>query len=140
MPYVRANEPQSTSVAGIAGLHKWLAELARDTSPVDVHAVLNLGAAVVLHGSLEPCHLGRVLRLADPAVVADLEADHSRLHKDLVFLHEQTHSGADAQEQAALAAGLLEALRRHLDRDERTLYRPLSRLLELPDSGQPGAA
>lgn len=137
---MKASEPQDAAHLEVAGLHRWLADLARDTPPVDVPAILNLGAAVVLHGILEPCHLGRVLRLVDPAVAADLEADHARLHKDLVFLHEQAHAGGDLQEQRELAAGLLEALRRHLDRDERTLYRPLSRLLDLPDSGQPGAA
>lgn len=137
---MRAPESQQNTFAEIAALHDWLALLASETSASDPQAVLNLGAGVVLHGSLEGFHLARVLRLADPAVVVELEADHARLHKDLLFLREQAAAGADGEELRQLSTGLLEALRRHLDRDQRTLYRPLGRLLELPQAGSKGAA
>lgn len=134
------SDTQQAPFAEVAALHQWLADLASDTDSADPQAVLNLGAAVVLHGSLEPWHLARVLRLADPAVVTELQTDHTRLHKDLQFLREQARAGADADELEQLCAGLLVALRRHLDRDQRTLYRPLSRLLELPANDSRGAA
>lgn len=109
---------------------------AERTRSGDVQAVLNLGAAVLLHASLEPAHLERVLRLVDPTVRRELADEHEHLEEDLDLLQELNDTEPEAEDVALLADAVLARLRAHLERDERTLYRPLDRLLEA--DAQPG--
>ena len=112
-----------------ADRHRTLVDLAEDTASEDIQAVLSLGAAVLAHGSLERLHLERVLRLVDPSVLRELGQEHQRLQEHLELLRELQQSEPGSEDVAILAAALLERLREHIDRDERTLYRPMARLL-----------
>lgn len=127
----RSHDPRAA-----AEHHRWLMRQAERTRSGDVQAVLNLGAAVLMHASLEPTHLQRVLRLVDPWVVRELECEHERLEEDLELLQELNDSDPQAQDVGLLADAVLARLRAHLERDERTLYRPLYRLLEVEASAQ----
>jgi hypothetical protein len=124
--------------ASVVDQHLALTELALETSPDDVQAILNLGSAVLLHGLLEPACLQAVLRIVDPAVRQQLNDDHDGLRADLALLAE-LHRGEEAAGEAgdtqALAAALHARLRQHVERDDRTLYRPLGRLLQFPEAG-----
>jgi hypothetical protein len=115
--------------------HRSLIALAAETRSGNVQAVLNLGAAVLLHGLLEPTHLGAILRLVDPTVRFELQQEHAGLESDLALLAELNRSGDATEDSEALAGALLVRLRNHVQRDERTLYRPLGRLQQLPRSG-----
>lgn len=127
-------EPATDQVsARVAEQHRALIDLAATTTPTDVPAVRILGAAVLLHGLLEPACLAPILRLVDPTVRQQLAEEHEQLNADLSLLGE-LHRSDDA-DAPVLASALHERLRRHLDRDERTLYRPLGRLSKLPDTG-----
>lgn len=121
-----------------ARYHRWLLDLATRTTSDDVQAVLNLGAGVVLHGSLEPAHLQEVLRFVDPTVLRTLTIEHEQLAADLDLLEELAETEPDSEDVRLLAAALLERLRAHLARDERTLYRPMARLRAVEsDEGGP---
>jgi hypothetical protein len=115
--------------------HRALAELAVSTHPDNVEAVLNLGAAVLMHALLEPAVLDPVLRLVDRTVRESLRDEHAALGEDLALLaqlHRDGDLGGDAE---VLARALHARLTAHVARDERTLYRPLGRLSQLPDPG-----
>jgi hypothetical protein len=88
-----------------------------------------------MHGLLEPAVLSPVLRLVDPAVRESLRDEHAALRDDLALLAELHRDGAQNDDAEALAGALHARLREHVDRDERTLYRPLGRLSQLPDPG-----
>lgn len=118
-----------------AAQHRALLELAASTRPENIEAVLNLGAAVLMHGLLEPAVLEPVLRLVDPSVREALRDEHTALADDLALLAELHRDGSQAADAEALAGALHARLREHLARDERTLYRPLGRLSQLPDPG-----
>ena len=122
-----------------ADRHRSLVALAADTASDDIQAVLNLGAAVLVHGSLERLHLQRVLQLVDPSVLRELEQEHQRLEEHLDLLRELQQSEPGAEDVTILAAALLERLRQHIDRDERTLYRPMARLLGADGADGSGA-
>jgi hypothetical protein len=118
-----------------AAQHHALSELAAATSPGNVEAVLNLGAAVLMHALLEPAVLDPVLRLVDRSVRESLRDEHVALGDDLALLAE-IHRGGDPGGDAEILASALHArLTAHVARDERTLYRPLGRLSQLPDPG-----
>ena len=119
--------------ARVAEQHRALIDLAAALIPDDVPAVRILGAAVLLHGLLEPACLAPILRLVDPAVRQALEDEHEQLRADLLLLGEL--QGREDSDALVLASALHERLRHHLDRDERTLYRPLGRLSQLPTTG-----
>lgn len=123
------NSPgQAIDTAAVAVHHHRLLELARDTDSSDVAAVLALGTAVLLHGSLEPAHLSRALSLADPVVREELRSDHSILDESLRLLGELQESEPGSPDVDALAAAVLARVRAHLERDDRTLYRAANRL------------
>jgi len=115
-------------IEAITAQHERLADLAEQVRPDDVDAVLVLGAAVLLHGLLEPAHLGPVLGLVDPTVEAEMALDHQRLADDLGFLEELAGTEPGSADIAVLAGAILERLRLHLRRDQGALYAPLARL------------
>lgn len=114
-------------------LHRRLLSRAAETPAADVAAVLNLGAAVLLHGSLEPTHLGVVWSWVDPAVRVELEREHQALAEDLDFLSELVENDPDSEDLLVTTAALRTRLTEHIERDDRTLYAPLARYAELGD-------
>lgn len=115
--------------------HRALVELTEMTRPDNIEAVLNLGAAVLMHSLVEPTVLEPVLGLVDPAVRQSLRDEHTALSEDLALLDELYREGGQTGDVETLARALHARLREHAARDERTLYRPLGRLSQLPDPG-----
>ena len=130
--------PAHTDLAEVTRLHQQLCERALKTSSENVTAVLNLGTAVLMHGSLEPAHLATVLRWVDPTVLHRLSAEHAALAKDLEYLDELRHADPESADIAVMADAILCRLRDHLELDERTLYRPLARLREVEERPEEG--
>lgn len=112
--------------------HRRLQRRAARTDAAEIDAVLGLGSAVVLHGLLEQARIYAVHPCLDPRLIEDLVEEHSRIAEDLVLLEEVTEGRSDDADRDALAAALLDRLRRHLERDQRALYGPLGRLGEIP--------
>lgn len=127
-------EPEPTTpdvLDQVARLHQELAERAAYGSWESVGAVLNLGTAVLLHGTLERWLLHPSHRLLDPAVIRELDGEHARLADDLETLDDLWRSSPGSPDVEVLAEALFRRLRDHLERDERTLYGPLARLRRL---------
>lgn len=114
--------------AAAAHRHHRLRELAEETGDDQVQAILVLAAAVLLHGELEPAHLGAVRRFVDPAVLDELANEHADLAEDVDCLRELRDDDPDAPDTRLLAAAIRQRVLSHLERDERVLYRPLRRL------------
>ena len=108
--------------------HHRLRELAQETGDDQVQAILVLAAAVLLHGELEPAHLGAVLRFVDPAVLSELAREHAELAEDVECLRELRDEDPDSPDTRLLGAAIRQRLLSHLERDERVLYGPLRRL------------
>ena len=108
--------------------HRRLLGRAAHTHGNNVAAVLNLGVAVLVHGAIEPLLLEPVLRWVDPTVRNELEDEHASLERDLRFLEEMSLSEPGSDDTTTLSEAILDRLRRHVLRDERTLYRPLEKL------------
>jgi hypothetical protein len=108
--------------------HRKLLARAQHTSGAEVDAVLNLGRAVLLHGVLERSHLYAANQYLARAVVEQFTADHARLAADLGLLEDFRQSDPESPDLVALSDALLSRLLEHLERDDRTLYRPLERL------------
>jgi hypothetical protein len=108
--------------------HRQLLVRARHTTGSEVDAVLNLGRAVLLHGILERSHIYAANQYLADAVVEQFTADHARLAADLGLLEELRQSDPESPDLVVLSGALLARLLEHLERDERTLYRPLERL------------
>ena len=115
-------------------LHARLLTRAAETSASDVDAVLNLGAAVLLHGTLEATHLDLVWSWVDPHVRVELENEHDDLARDLDFLAELAASDPGSEDLSLTTEALRRRLQQHIKRDDRVLYRPLSRYVELEES------
>lgn len=122
-------ELDSVDMAMVARHHRRLRELAEETGDDQVQAILALAAAVLLHGALEPAHLGGVLRFVDPAVLAELANEHARLADDIVCLRELRADDPASADARLLSAAIRRRMLSHLERDERVLYR-LSRRLQ----------
>lgn len=127
--------PVSIDHAEVAARHRVLCALADRLDPRDIEAILVLGAAVVLHGHLEPCHLRAALDLVDPAVARAMAADHRRLAENLDYLAELSESDPGSPDVEVLAGAILERLCSHLQRDSRALYAPTARLQRVLESG-----
>jgi hypothetical protein len=89
-------------------------------NPADV---LNLGTAVILHGTLERRWLIGLRPLLDRAAAAQLDEEHVRLEEDLELLESIFETCPDSPDVGPLCGALLDRLREHVDRDERVLYR-----------------
>lgn len=122
---------RSAKFQRVQELHQRLLERAKETSASDFDAVLNLGAAVLLHGTLEATHLDLVWNWVDPNVRVELENEHGELAHDLDFLTELSQTDPGSEDLILTAKALSRRLKRHIERDERILYRPLSRYVEL---------
>lgn len=109
-------------------VHHDLTERVAATSWGSVGEVLNLGAAVLLHASLERFVVRPRHGFLDPVAITDLEADHERMTRDLVTLAELWRTEPGSPDVATLASAIFERLRAHLARDDRAIYRPLVRL------------
>jgi hypothetical protein len=108
--------------------HDHLRRLAEETDGDQVQAILALATAVMLHGALEPAHLGGVLRFVDPAVLAELANDHSSLAEDIVCLRELRADDPGSADARLLSGAIRRRVLSHLKRDARVLYRPWRRL------------
>jgi len=125
---------EQVDMAAAAHRYHHLRQLAQETSDDQVQAILILAAAVLLHGEVEPAHLGPVLRFVDPGVVHELALEHDRLAKDVAYLHEVRRNDPESADIPVLAAAIRRHLLAHLERDERILYQPMQRLVEGLDS------
>jgi uncharacterized protein (DUF2236 family) len=112
----------------LARLHRGLVERAQAADGTCVAAVLNLGAATLLHAELETLFLRARSRFLDPAVVEELAADHDRLAQGLGLLEQLWRDDPASPDLVPLAAAVHQHLRGHVERDERALYQPLARL------------
>lgn len=121
-------------IEAAARAHGDLRRRAAATSADDADAVLNLGAAVVVHGVLE-----RALGLPSSnyvaaAVVEELLADHRQLAEDLALLEELNRSESERRcpDTEALSKAVMAHLTQHLERDDRLLYGSLQRASRKP--------
>jgi len=121
---------ENVDLVAVAVQHDRLRALASTTPPDNVQAVLNLAAAVLLHGAIEPAHLQRILRFVDPAVLRDLAIQHERFERDVEFLIELQRAEPSSPDIQTLAEAILRRAQQHLDRDDRVLYGPMKRFLE----------
>ena len=116
----------------LARVHRELLDRARRADAESVATVLALGSAVLLHGAVEEGLLQEQWHLLDPLVVEELAADHARLEESLAFLEELQRTDPGSRDLSPLASAVLDHLRAHLERDERTLYEPLAHLGNAP--------
>ena len=140
-PYVAgmsSTDRDAFDPVAVAASHRHLLELAAATRADDLQAVLNLGAAVLLHAALEPAHLRRVLALIDPAVLEELQDQHVQLEHDLRFLRELAEGDPHSEDLELMTSAVLERIRSHIERDQRTLYGPMARLHDLEASRESG--
>jgi len=121
-------ELDCVDMAAVVRHHSRLRELAEETGDEQVQAILVLAAAVLLHGEIEPSHLGDVLRFVDPAVLDELADEHASLAEDVACLQELRDEAPDSADARLLAAAIRQRVVSHLARDERVLYQPLRRL------------
>lgn len=112
--------------------HAALLERSRPVRPDQVPAILALGTAVVLHGLLEESCVHALNPYLDPELVDELNAEHDRLASDLRLLEEIWRTRPHSGDVRSLAGALLDTLRDHLERDQRTLYHTLERLHLVP--------
>ncbi|MGD8817187.1 MAG: hypothetical protein PVJ51_08365 [Acidobacteriota bacterium] len=136
---MRATEPSLIEAAARA--HRELRRRAASTTADDTDAVLNLGAAVILHGVLERAlELPRCSYVA-AAVVEELLADHQRLAEDLGLLEELTRSESERRrnDAEALSKAVMAHLAEHLERDDRLLYGSLQRSSRKPPTRRKSA-
>ncbi len=98
-----------------------------EIAPTAVPAVLDLGAAVLLHGMLE--HELDSLRhpLLDDVVRAQLQREHDEFAEDLELLDSLWRQEPSSSDLASLSAAVLERLKQHLAKDQRMTYDPLER-------------
>jgi hypothetical protein len=115
----------------LAARHGQLRLRAERTAGSDAAAVLELGAAVLVHRALQVARATRILTWLDPAVAARIGAEQDELGQDLELLRELLESEPPSDDATVLAAALLRRIREHLRHDERVLQRPLQRLLAL---------
>ena len=85
--------------------------------------VLEVGRQVLEFGARETEALGSVLPLLDPAVVAELQAEHNQMDEDLQLLDWLLENTPDSPDILALTDSLAERITRHLARDSRLLAR-----------------
>lgn len=131
-----ATDPRAAeSLAEIRRIHQDLAERTAEAQGECVGAVLNLGAAVLLHGALERLAVLPSLHLLDPAVVRELEVEHARLADDLRTLGELWRTSPTSPDVRSLSEAIFRHLREHLRRDARMLYGSLARLQDLCPEG-----
>lgn len=123
-----ARIPTSDLLRRAAREHRRLERLAATVRESDPEAVLQLGAAVVLHGLVEELHLFALHRLLDPSVRDELRAEHDRIEETLSLLEELLAEPVPSDDLAALTAALARRLREHVERDGRVLYPTLERM------------
>lgn len=127
-------------IEAAASAHRDLLRRAACTSADDVGAVLNLGAAVVVHGLLEQALVLPASSYVAAAVVEELLADHQRLAEDLGLLEELTRSESERSDDAdALSKAVMAHLTEHLERDDRLLYGSLQRASRKPPTRRKSA-
>jgi hypothetical protein len=115
--------------------HRQLVERAQRGEPEEVDGVLNLGSAVLLHAVLEEALLYPRHHFLDPAVIAELGLEHAEIEQGLSLLEELGSGNGTSRDLATLKRALFERLRKHLERDDRTLYQPLAHLGDLHRDG-----
>ena len=108
--------------------HRRLRRLAAAITADDLEAVLGLGSAVVLHGLVEEDRLYHVHRYLDPAVRRQLIDEHREIGRHLELLEQLREANPKGHDLETLSIAVLDRLQRHLERDERVVYRPLRRL------------
>lgn len=121
-------QPKLDLLDEIRTVHQELERRASGSGWESVDAVLNLGAAVLLHGLLERLIIHPNHVLLDPAVIQDLNTEHRRLTRHLQTLEELRHSDPTSPDLPPLAEAVFHRLKEHLQRDARTIYGPLTRL------------
>jgi len=111
-------------IEAAARAHGDLRRRAAATSAADTDAVLNLGAAVIVHGILERALVLPSSTYVAAAVVEELLADHERIAEDLGLLEELTRDEPERRrhDAEALSKALMAHLTDHLERDDRLLY------------------
>jgi hypothetical protein len=116
------------SLAGSSELHEILVRRARATDPGRPGEVLNLVAAVVIHGLVERAAVLDRTRLVSAELRRGLEEEHASL-RDALELIEELAADADADDDLrALCRAVHEKVVRHVERDERVIYGSLARL------------
>ncbi len=121
-------EPKPDLLDEIRTVHQELERRAAGSGWESVDAVLNLGAAVLLHGVLERLVIHPNHVLLDPAVIQQLNTEHRRLTHHLQTLEELRQSDPTSPDLPPLAEAVFHRLQEHLRRDSRTIYGPLTRL------------
>ena len=123
-----APSPHPDLLLRVAREHRRLERLAATVRETEPDVVLQLGAAVVLHGLVEELYLFALHRLLDPAVREELRADHDRIEETLSLLEELLADPDPGDDLPVLTAALARRLREHVERDGRLLYPPLERM------------
>ena len=70
--------------------------------------------------------LADVLKLLDPAVRAELAAEHQQLAEDLSLLEWLLRTTPDSPDVSVLSMSLARRMRQHLERDQRLLNKSLA--------------
>lgn len=118
----------SDALQQAARIHELLVERARATDPDDPDAVLNLAAAVIMHGLLESTAVFANARFVTAELRGDLEAEHAALCDAMSLIGELADDPAGESDLHAVCVAVHDKIVRHVERDERVIYGSLARL------------
>jgi len=120
-----------------APIHDRLAARARHVDPADLDSILSLVAAVVIHGLLEEAVGFDRNEYVAPEAQENLAREHAELSEALVLMEDLAESSPESADLRALSGAVLEKVRRHVDRDQRTIYGSLARLSSISRAEDP---
>jgi len=111
-----------------AELHSVLLRRAHATDRDSPAQVLNLAAAVVLHGLLERAAVLGTARFVSEDLRDSLENEHASLRGAIDLMEELATNPADADDLQALGRAVHDEILQHVERDNRVIYESLARL------------
>ena len=111
-----------------AQIHDRLAARAHHVDPADFDSILSLVAAVVIHGLFEESVGFDSNEYFAPEVRESLAREHAELSDALALMEDLAENNPESADLRALSGAILVTARRHVDRDQRTIYGSLARL------------
>lgn len=114
--------PSGGAIGKLLESHQQIEERMRTLRP-SAQDVLEVGRGVLAFAAREDEAFARLTALIDPAVRAELAAEHRRLADDLELLDWLLRTTPDSPDVGMLTDALVRRMRDHLQRDGRLLAR-----------------